>query len=733
MDLGSFIPKKKTESKVYYWALCLEPGWIQAGIWSIADGKSEVLSVSPASAWATDDELVNATDTVLSAAVSEFPEDAKEPAKTVFGVPAAWVTDGQIQDAILEKIKTICSKLSLEPVGFVVLSEAIAHFIKSDEGSPMSAIVVGVTENNLEVSVVRIGVSGGVANVSRSVSVVEDVIEGLSRFATSEPLPSRFILYDGKEGELEDVRQALIGADWEMFEKVKFLHTPKIELFTPEKKVLATALAGGMEIANASSVIKVREQDPIIEPEEEDVLTPTSDINPEDFGFSLGKDISEEDKLPNNPPEVNRESPVTKIDESQKPPEPKPFSKLNIGFMANLKAKLRPLVSKFIKRKPETSQSSGSKKIVISGAVFFVLVIVGGFLAWWFLPKAEVTIYVSPKNLEDTLNISVDQNASGANYEESILPGKVISETVKGEKTKPTTGTKIIGDRAKGEVTLYRSGSQLTIPSGTQISASDLKFTLDNEVTIASGSAGTPGTAKVKVTASNIGSEYNLASGTTFSVGNYLSSDVEAKSEADFSGGSSREINAVSEDDQESLEEELVNELTEDAKSKMEGTLSDEEYLVAESLKSEVVDRDFSAKAGDEATSIRLSLEITVSALVIDKKALEEFSMKVLADEVPSNYVLREDQIDLEFSVAGEEDGVYQLEANIKANLLPDVDSEAIADYIKGKYPSVAEEYLNSIDGFERAEIVLKPRLRGRLGSLPRLAKNIEIIISANK
>ena len=124
-----------------YWAIVLEPGWIQAGVWEIKENKVEVISVSPVTPWETDSEIVGASDAALSSAIQLLPEGLGEPSKTVFGVPPSWVNEGQIKEEYLSKIKNICTELSLEPSGFVVLSEAIVHFIKVDEGSPVNAII----------------------------------------------------------------------------------------------------------------------------------------------------------------------------------------------------------------------------------------------------------------------------------------------------------------------------------------------------------------------------------------------------------------------------------------------------------------------------------------------------------------------------------------------------------------------------------------------------------------
>ncbi len=190
MALKDLLPGKKEKSKEYYWALVIEPGWVQAGVWCIDEDQTQVITISPPTPWELEEELIAASDTALSAAIQDFPEDLKEPSKTVFGVNSSWVSKGQIKKEHLEKIKRICAKLSLEPVGFVVLPEAIAHLMRSEEGSPLNAVVFGVAKDSIEIAVFALGKLAGNAEVARSISVVDDAVEGLSRFVKTEPFPS---------------------------------------------------------------------------------------------------------------------------------------------------------------------------------------------------------------------------------------------------------------------------------------------------------------------------------------------------------------------------------------------------------------------------------------------------------------------------------------------------------------------------------------------------------------
>ena len=114
MNLKSFLPGQAKEEPVeYFWSLIIEPGWVQAGIWRIKGETAQVIHGSTPYPWELEDELVNSSDTALAGAIQGFPEGIDEPSKTVFGVLSSWVTEGQIKDEYLEKIKRVCSDLSL--------------------------------------------------------------------------------------------------------------------------------------------------------------------------------------------------------------------------------------------------------------------------------------------------------------------------------------------------------------------------------------------------------------------------------------------------------------------------------------------------------------------------------------------------------------------------------------------------------------------------------------------
>lgn len=722
MNLKDFLEKRDGGNQEYYWALVIEPGWIQAGIWEIVDGKADVISISPPAPWQSEEEMIGACDTALSAAVQSQPNEDIEPTKTVFGVIPSWVSGGQIASEHLLKIKKICAELSLEPSGFVVLPEAIAHLAKFEEGTPVNAIILGIGSETLDVAVFKLGNLAGTTSVARSVSIADDVLEGLTRFAGSDLLPSRILIYDGKEGELDEDRQALLAANWEGRENIKFLHTPKVEIIAPDKKILATALAGASEIANVSEITEVKKEPVVSEEPQEREKESILPVAPANLGFAVGEDI------------VRKAQPTVLPQASTEPPK-----EIAGNLLENIKNRTTGLVGKISllnQFRPSSLERFAGGKTFTWGLVFLVILFFGLFALWWYYPTAEATIYVSGKKIEEKADISVDTQLGSPDLSKLAIPGEAVKTSVSGDKTKSTSGTKLVGDKAKGTVKIENgTASIINFPAGTVITSSgDLRFTTNQAASVSAAlSPGSPGTAAVDVVANDIGADYNLGKDESFKVGNYPKAEVDAVSTADFSGGSSRQIQAVSADDTKSLLADEQNELLDKAKEDLLSSLSGDRYLIAESLSATPSSTSFSAKVGDEASTVKLTLSEDVTGVSLAKSDLYSLGNEISKGKVPSGFVLRDEQLSFSFVPKSQKGSVSAFELTVLANLLPEINPDNIAKNIAGKYPDTAEQYLSTIPGFARVEFKRKPHLPGRLGTLPRIAKHITIEIVAEK
>jgi hypothetical protein len=725
MNLKDFLANREHPPELY-WSLVIEEGWIQAGVWYIGESAAEVVSISPGAAWSTEDELTGAVDAALSSAIQKLPENYKEPEKVVFGVPSSWVKGGEITEEHLARIKKLCTELSLNPVGFVVLPEAIAHLCKSEEGSPLNAIILGLGSGEIEISVFKLGNLVGTTEVSRSISLIEDVTEGLSRFEGANPLPSRFIVYNGKEGELEEAKETLLQASWEGIEKIKFLHTPKAEALSSDRKVLATCLAGAAEIGHVSQVdskdTQFSEEE---EKEEEEVkVPPVAEVTAENLGFAVGQDVSVKESEIQNviPPQKTVQAP---------PPKPSFNSgKVAAGYLQKTKNFFHSLSLK-------TNMAPRAKNnTFISVLTALIFALIGGILYWWFYPTAKITVFVTPKRFEQQAQLSFSPNGTTNATTSGVILAQVITDTVSGNKTKSTTGVKLIGNKATGSVQIANgNGTAINLAVGTSLTSSaGLKFVTNSEASV-SGQIlpGSPGMASINITAADIGAQYNLAKGEVFSVGNYSKAMVAGTSLSDFSGGSSQEISAVSADDQANLETSLKGELTQNAINDISGKVASDQVFVNDLAGLDTVSEVFSNKVGDQADSVKLSLNLKATGIAADKAILIEYAKGVLKDKVPSGYTLNSDQIDFKFKFLSQQNGNYLYSVTVGANFLPDIDITKIIAKIVGKTPTVTENYLNSIPGFGHAEIKLKPSLPGFLGTLPRISKNITLEVTAEQ
>jgi len=391
------------------------------------------------------------------------------------------------------------------------------------------------------------------------------------------------------------------------------------------------------------------------------------------------------------------------------------LKKLNLAY-------LKDLMPKSLKTSP----------VFILIIALFLVLCGSAFAAYWFLPRAEVTLFLEPEILEKDFTVTLDPTTGTPDKEKFILPAEQIGVEIEGSKSKTTTGTKDIGDPAKGEVTVYNGTSnEKTFDSGTVISSTaGLEFTLDDDVTVASQSsaADPPGKATVNVTAKEIGTEGNLAAGTEFAVANYAKSDYVAKNDSAFSGGISRQIQAVSEDDQEVLLADLKASLETDAKEKLLTQLSPEVKLVEESITSKVSSSNYSHEVEEETDNLELSLKLQAKALVYTEQELQELVEDSVLESVAEGFEYLPEETEFSFEVGEvDEKGRATVKAHLKAKLIPEQDLEQIKKNLAGKYFVIGQTYLNNLPRVAGFEAQISPKLPGRLGTFPRRANRIEI------
>lgn len=755
--INKFNQSKEKEGKEYLLAIEIWEGEVKSAIWAVEEGKTKVVALGSRETWERQEELVEAADRSLTQASERFTETGKEPSKVIFGLPENWTDEKEIKPEYRQLLQELYQKLELKPVGYVLTFDALVHHLKKVEGVPPTVILVKMAKTKINLTVVEVGKKAGVEEVSRSENLAHDLREGLARMTKINVLPSRILLFDGEE--MEDGRQNLIAYPWLKpladGSKLAFLHLPKVEILPVDFDINAVALAGGSEVAKSLGFeIKeeiaaeekveevVEEEKPPEEVAPEEGPEPEAEIEGEgaDFGFVRDKDISEMRK---EFKPVVEEEPETAVEETREI-EPEIEPEIVEERLKERKSGLFFFLSGWLGKIPRPKIPLPSLPglpilgILLGGAV----ILLGGlFFAFaWFIPRAEVTVLVKPEILEKEFKLTVDPNQEVVDRENLVLPGKTLETETSGEKSSQTTGEKLVGDKTKGEATIYnRTDGPKTFEKGALIAASGgLKFSLDEEVKIASKtpdlSTGVDkwGESKVGVTAVEIGAQYNLAAGTQFSVENYPQSSYLAKNESDFSGGTSRKIQAVSEEDQNNLRDDLSKELAEGAEGELLTKVSLDQSLISESILTDPISEDFDHQVGDEAQNLNLKLSVKITSLTFNRGEFIELVSGLLGDSITADYQLQKEEIQSKFEIEEKnEDGSLLFNAHIKANLIPKMEAKEIVKNIKGKYQSLAKDYLRIIPGYVDSEILIQPRLPGFLSTLPRREERINVKIKS--
>lgn len=655
------------------------------------------------------EQLLQACDKAIGKAEENLPEHV-ETQKTIFGIIDSWQVNGKIKKEHLDKLKRIKTDLGLLPVGFIVITDAISYALQKQEGAPINAVLVEIGKKIFTVSLLR---ASRIAE-SRTVSINEESFpvlleKTLKGFTNFEVLPSRIILVD-EESDLESIKQESINFPWT--KHLPFLHVPRIEVlpshFDEQSLVLGVAKELGFSLTEASAKKEevVRKENKVEEKEESGRELA--------FGFMREQDV-------------------------EKKAAPQAEEEMKGKTILNLKKYLFLLPFRNFPKLP----SFPSPKIPFSRRIVFlpialILLLVLFLFSYTFLVRAEVRIFVSPKTvvLEKVITIDPDIKNNG---DEDRIKGEKISIVKEGEREISTTGKKEVGEQAKGEVTIYnKSSDSRTLSKGTVIASSnDLKFTLDESVTVASASGGvdafsttSPSTAKVKITASSIGEESNLPSQTTFTVGTLSEGIVAAKNDSTFSGGSKREVQVVARADQDSLLEELFSQFREEAKGELLD--KDTDIRVIDIVSEKTVERRFDKKIDEEADKLKLSLKVEFEALGFRDEIIKGLFEKSLKEEVGDEGFILSDE-GIEFSISKQEkarDASIRATVSGKGNFVPTFDKEKLKEEISFKSKTHAESYIHSLQNVTDAEIIIFPPLPLISTTIPFRWENISISIS---
>ncbi len=754
--IGDLLGKNQPEKELFA-SLVLDREYVAASLWEIGEkGVPRILAASEAHAahdsW---EARLDAADDAL--AEVEDKAGTTKYSKVVLGLPLTYLTEtGEIQGHVRPEIKKLTHELQLSPIGFVSIHQALIYELKKNEGVPPSAILLGISDKSVSLSLYKVGVLAGQQDVERVGDLPIQLEEMLKKFTEIEVLPARILLY-GRDGkDLEEYKADLLRYPWTT--RVSFLHFPKIEIIKPLNLVAAVSLAGAgelgqmgaeevpqSEVAVASSVAQANVESVHVEPEameamadnqveepmteeelesssDEETLSAEAQVEAEEI--EEAENIAEEESnvVVVDPAKLGFRKNVDVLEHVEQPAKTKQKFALPAIALPNFSHI----------RVPHISLPGGNIAPLI--AIILVIILLFG-VSSYFLPHATVTVLETPKTVEAKETITIDPTATVVDAQNKIIPGRKQEKSVTSEKVVPVTGKKKVGDHAKGTIVIYNKvKGPLTLKKGTVLTTGSLSFTLDDDVSVASASQTsidtlTYGKSNAAITASDIGTESNLAAGREFLVKDKSSDSVIARNEQPLAGGTSREVTVVTRADYDGFIKTVSEELVAQAKTDLGTSVSGTEKLIDATIKTAVTEKVFAQELDQEATQLSGKLTITVSGISYSEDDIKTLLTAFIAKDIPSGYTLAEGRTSVTVEqVDVKKDGKITVKSAIKADAVPTLDISDIQKNLAGKKITDAETYLRGITGIGAVEFRFRTSLSH--SRLPMNVKNILVEVA---
>lgn len=702
----------KNQQNEYFLTIGFDEHHIYAAVGKITDNTVTIVGTGQ-SEFHDKANVTEAADIAISTAEKNISENILIE-RAIFGVPVTLLDQGKIKSEYLSYIKKISNELSLKTQGFIEYPQALAYFLETKEESPPTLLLLAIADKTITLSLIHVGKVEQSSIVPKTQSLITDFEQALAKY-TTEIMPSRIILFDEtRNAPIEEYKEELMRFPWQ--KNSSFLHTPKIEVLPSQ--ILLTAL---VETVGGTLIKELRmEEDAIIadtgkQPEtvSEKIEQPTVEVIPPEssntFGF-VQQDMEVETK---------------KSEVAQTSSQPLFQTENNNNFFS----KITTTLTSFIPNIPIFQLS-----FVPIIAVILVLAIVGlgGWYTLWNYPKSKINLVVYPLTSSQQIDISLVTEAAAASADKNAIVTASIEEEVKGDKTAVTTGKTKIGETAKGSLTIYnKTLSTKSFPKATVLLQGNLRFLMDNEVTIASasdtGEGLTFGKTSTTATAEQIGPEANLDSGKTFTIKDLPESSYYAKNTEKFAGGTSRDVDSVSKDDQDKLLTQLTQELTLRAKQLLQQKVTSGYKLLDNTITSTIVTKTFSKNVGDEAKEFTLSLDLTVKSSMFNQSDLIQLTNSQL-ESPPSGYSLDKSRTSTQFNdIQKDKKNNTTAKATVTAYYIPILNTDIIVSDLAGKTFQQAQEIVRNYTGVAGIEIVQYKSLFFLPEKLPINKSGIEI------
>jgi len=592
------------------------------------------------------------------------------------------------------KIKELTNALSLKAIGYIECNDAVSTYLTQYDNFPLTTILIEIDQNNLGIFIYKSGHKKLHKIVSRTDSIIEDILSAFMEQKEGVLLPSRIVLYNSSN--LTEESSKIISYRWS---SDLFVQTPRVEIMK-EEDVLQSLIT-----IFESQVCK-------IEHDGQGNRPPSIKEGNIVMGFTIGEDIASANNGDHSIVQNSKDRRVSFADISK---IAKYSKKINVSKFVNY----------FFSIKSNLNQSVF---FPVLGTVILLLSL--GCIEYFF-HKAKLIVLIPSQILQKEL-ILHGQVEKGA---QDLVSISVSTLSAKLSESTQVTGKRDIGEKAKGEVMFYNyDDKERVISKGTLVKFDSHTFqtTAEGKVPRATlaedASAKLPGKVKIPVIADSIGPENNLEKNTRFSVSDVSFSTLFAINDLSFSGGTKSSVTTVSKQDIEDLKQILIAKAEKKPQTTNLQQLGNNIDILTDLTDVKLTDLTSSKEIGEEGDSVTIKATALTQYYYFSKERVKNMIQSQLKDFIPAGYRLDTSNIDYQIKKDVKLKNDITLTLTVKAKSIKNINVTKIPDLVRGKQKNQILPLLKNDFGLSDYSVEIVPDVPFINNTLPFFEKNIKFI-----
>jgi hypothetical protein len=329
-------------------------------------------------------------------------------------------------------------------------------------------------------------------------------------------------------------------------------------------------------------------------------------------------------------------------------------------------------------------------------------------------------IETDTQSVETEFDFTASTNTDSVSVDGKIVPAQFESTDVDESGTANATGTKDVGTKAKGTVTIRNCGaSATTIKSGTGVSSGGKTFITQASLSLGPGNYTPPPDSECRSSGSHVGSvqvvaesngdDYNLSSGATYSVSGF-SSTVNGTGSA-MTGGTSKTVKVVTQGDVDSAKNKLEiddNKIKDDLKKSLEDAGY---FAIEDTFEKQDESTTTTPKVGEEGSEVSVKYTAKFVMVGVKKDDLKQVVEDSIKDEVDTEkQAVQNDGIDsATYTIVKSGDDTMTINFNGTVEVGPDINIDQLKADIKGKKSGETENIVMSYPGVNTVKVDYSP------------------------